>query len=474
MVFSSVVFLVWFLPLSLIIYYLLPFKYKNYFLLAISLVFYAWGAPKFTLVLSISVIIDFYLVKMMVTSKSMHYKRLILTISVLISLLFLLYFKYANFFIENLNLALVSAHSDKIINWPKVILPIGISFFTFQKITYSIDIYRGNTQPAQNAAFYLLYVVMYPQLIAGPIVRYNSVAKQLNARTHFMSDRINGFIRFGIGLAKKVLIANVLGEYADAFFNHSFIDRNTGEAWIALLSYAFQIYYDFAGYSDMAIGLGRMFGFTFPENFDSPYTSKSITEFWRRWHITLGHWMRDYLYIPLGGNRVNNKLRLYFNLWLVFLISGLWHGASWNFVIWGAYHGLFLALERLFLIKLLKKAGIGFSWLFTFFLVINGWVFFRVESFSESLHFFKLLYGGISLPTVNNSPFGFWLIFVVAVFFSFSSSIRAGKNLEIIFHRGSKQLTVTVISLAVVIVLYILSLSQIVSSNYNPFIYFRF
>ena len=257
-----------------------------------------------------------------------------------------MYYKYFNFFIDNLNDVLGEGNTYEVAT---IILPIGISFFTFQKISYSVDIYRKTAPPLKSLRDYALYIMLFPQLIAGPIVRYNEIADQLNNRKfRDYNDRIYGIYRFAIALAKKVIIANVLGEKADLIFSSEASDLNASIAWLGIICYTFQIYFDFSGYSDMVIGLGRLMGFKFPENFNSPYIAQSISEFWKRWHMTLSNWMRDYLYIPLGGNRVNSKSRLYINLWVVFLISGFWHGASWNFIVLGAYHGLFLIFDRLF------------------------------------------------------------------------------------------------------------------------------
>ncbi|MCD4735918.1 MAG: MBOAT family protein, partial [Bacteroidales bacterium] len=329
---------------------------KNYFVLAASLIFYAWGAPGFIYIVLASIVIDFYVVAYMAKSEGRK-KNLLLTLSVLINGGLLLYFKYANFFIDNIN-AVVSGLGYNEIVWIKIALPIGISFFTFQKLTYTVDVYRKVYHPLKKVTDYALYILMFPQLIAGPIVRFNEIAGQIEdrSRNENLNNRITGFFRFTIGLAKKVLIANVMGEHVDAVFELSPEQLTTLTTWIGILAYAFQIYFDFSGYSDMAIGLGRMMGFDFPENFRNPYISQSITEFWRRWHITLGKWMRDYLYIPLGGNR-GSGMRTYFNLWVVFLISGLWHGAAWNFVLWGVFHGFFLVMERLFLLKFYVRAG---------------------------------------------------------------------------------------------------------------------
>lgn len=311
MVFSSTLFLVYFLPIFLLLYQIVDRRYKNWCILLASIFFYAWGAPRFVFILIASTIIDFYLVRALYQADSNTRKRRFLTLSLVMNVGLLLYFKYANFFVENVNTTLQSLGIDSVA-WTSVALPIGISFYTFQTLTYSIDVFRGVRPPLQKLRDYLLYILSFPQMIAGPIVRFNSIAAQIESREEHLDDKLQGFVRFCIGLAKKVLIANVMGEQADLIFDQT-DNLNTATAWLGIFAYTFQIYFDFAGYSDMAIGLGRMMGFRFPENFNSPYTSSSITEFWRRWHITLGAWMRDYLYIPLGGNRVKNKARLYFN-----------------------------------------------------------------------------------------------------------------------------------------------------------------
>ena len=336
MVFSSITFLFYFLPIFFGIYFLLPRSFRNWWILIASSVFYAWGAPIFFFILSASTLIDFYLVKGIHQSDAHKTRRLLLILSLIKNVGLLAYYKYANFFIENVNLAIESVGTEPIAAID-VILPIGISFYTFQTITYAMDVYKGRHEPLRHPHLLLLYILSFPQMIAGPIVQFNAIADQITTRRETVDGFLFGFYRFCLGLGKKVLIANTVGAIASGYLGNS--DINTSEAWIGILAYTFQIYFDFSGYSDMAIGLGKMMGFDFPENFDNPYTSRSITEFWRRWHITLGTWMRNYLYIPLGGNRVDSKLRMYANLWIVFLISGLWHGASWNFVVWGAYHG---------------------------------------------------------------------------------------------------------------------------------------
>ncbi|MDD3130649.1 MAG: MBOAT family protein [Bacteroidales bacterium] len=474
MVFSSAVFLLVFLPVFLITYYLVGSRLKNYTILLFSIFFYAWGAPDFVFVVLGSMIVNFYVVQSMQRAATLPLKRLLLALSVAINLGLLLYFKYANFFIENIN-ALISAlglGSD--IPWAAVALPVGISFFTFQSLTYSVDVYRKVHAPLQKLSDYILYILMFPQLIAGPIVRFNFIADQITHRSETADDRLLGMFRFIIGLAKKVLIANVLGAEADRIMALDPAAISSATAWMGILAYTFQIYFDFAGYSDMAIGVGRMIGFTFPENFNNPYVSQSITEFWRRWHITLGAWMRDYLYIPLGGNRVKTQRRLYFNLWFVFLVSGLWHGASWNFVIWGGYHGLFLILDRIFLLKLLKRSGKVFSTIFTFFVVVMGWVFFRVEDFATAMIYFQRLFafdfGATSLvpdPEVVT-------ILMVAIIFSFITVSKAGLQLQEKVFYAEYPPQRKYVMFACTLVLFVLSLASVTTSGFNPFIYFRF
>ena len=375
MVFSSVLFLFFFLPLFMAIYGILPHKFKNSWALLASLFFYAWGAPVFIFIVTTTIFVDYFIVNKIHNSDNLTLRKRLLALSVIMKVGLLAYFKYANFFVENVDVLLHSFGFESI-KWTSIVLPIGISFFTFQALTYSIDVYRKVHAPLKSVADYLLYILLFPQLIAGPIVRYNEIADQLEDRkaNDTFDNKILGFYRFVIGLAKKVLIANVLGAEADKAFALSEELLTSNIAWIGILAYTFQIYFDFSGYSDMAIGLGRMMGFTFPENFNNPYVSQNITEFWRRWHITLGRFMRDYLYIPLGGNRVSIK-RMYFNLAFVFVVSGFWHGAAWNFIIWGAFHGLFLILDRLFLLKFYDKIGkypsIIITFLLTHLIIVN-------------------------------------------------------------------------------------------------------
>ena len=471
MVFSSNIFLFFFLPIFLIAYFVTPQKFRNYTLLLFSLVFYAYGAPDFVFLLVGECVANYYIVRGMARTDKTSTKRWLCALSVFMALGLLLYFKYANFFVENLNAILGWVHHEPVA-WMKVALPIGISFFTFQSITYTIDVYRGVTPPSKKLTDYVLYIMMFPQLIAGPIVNYNSVAAQLVERTSTMEDRVLGFYRFIIGLGKKVLIANTMALYADQVFGMNYGDLATGTAWIGILAYTFQIYFDFSGYSDMAIGLGKMMGFKFPENFNNPYTSRSVTEFWKRWHMTLGNFIMNYLYIPLGGNR-KGKGRMYFNLWLCFLLSGLWHGASWNFVLWGAFHGLFICADKLFLKDVLKKAGKWLSVILTFFVVNMGWVLFRVDTAASAGGFYQALFAFRDGLTVAGDS-QFWCVFVLAVVFSFLTLFKAGQGLQdkIFADSYSKPLSWTMFVLC--LVLLILSAGSLCVSDFNPFIYFRF
>lgn len=481
MVFSSSIFLCVFLPLFLVFYFLIDKRFKNGWLLFCSILFYAWGAPVFVYILLISTFIDFYIVRQLYREKQIKKRKRWLIISIGLNVGLLAYFKYANFFIENLNSIFISMGSEPI-SWLPVVLPIGISFYTFQTLTYSIDVYRGVHKPLDRVQDYILYICMFPQLIAGPIVRFNTIADQITNRKETNDDRWLGFVRFCIGLSKKVIIANTLGASVDTIlgpdasmlgFNWSNIDSFT--AWYCILCYTFQIYFDFSGYSDMAIGIGRMIGFTFPENFDNPYTSRSITEFWRRWHITLGAFMREYLYIPLGGSRVPTKRRMYVNLWFVFLVSGLWHGASWNFVLWGVFHGLFLVLERAFLQKVLDRLPGLVSVLYCFFVVVLSWVIFRIESIDQALIFYSKMFSfellGVGMQYIH--PSSHWMLLIAFVIAWFVFIPKLGRYHGFMYNDRFLLSNKYVVSGFVVIFL-ILCYGLIVSTDFNPFIYYRF
>jgi alginate O-acetyltransferase complex protein AlgI len=477
MVFSSIVFLLYFLPAFLITYYLIDKKYKNLTILAFSIFFYSWGAPKFIFVILGTTFLDFHLVKWMDRSSVRLHRRLMLTLSVAVNLGLLFYFKYSNFFVENVNAVLSLISNGHTIHWTKLILPLGISFYTFETITYVVDVYRKIHKPLTNFWDYQLYIILFPKLIAGPIIRYHELADQITDRSanETIDNMLLGFYRFIIGLSKKVLIANHLGLQADTIFSMHYASLDSFTAWIGILAYTFQIYFDFSGYSDMAIGLGKMIGFKFPENFNNPYISGSITEFWRRWHITLGNWMRNYLYIPLGGNRVKSQWRHYFNLWLVFLASGLWHGASWSFVLWGAYHGLFLVLEKGFLLKMYERIGKLPRVLINFFIVAIGWVFFKVEKISDAFTYIKRLFSfSFTDSHLNAFSSEFYTFFFLAVFFSFFVYFKQGQRIQdaVFFNEYTNTRHITIAFVSAILLL--ISIGSITAFGFNPFIYFRF
>ena len=473
MVFSSNIFLLYFLPVFFLVYFLMPRKTRNYVLLLASLVFYAWGAPEFIIQFVVSIVANFFIVKWMCRVEKPLSKKLLCALSICISMGLLLFYKYGNFMMENLNAVLGWFHSESK-QWTRILLPIGISFFSFQSVTYTLDTYRGVNRPMNRLSDYMLYITMFPQLIAGPIIRYCDIADQIRNRESLHSDRLQGFYRFVIGLCKKVLIADVLGLYVDKILgvaNYAVLD--TGTAWLVALAYAFEIYFDFAGYSDMAIGLGRVMGFKFPENFDNPYTSRSITEFWRRWHKTLGAFIRSYLYIPLGGNRKSTG-RTYLNLWLCFLLSGLWHGASWNFVVWGALHGFFICADKLFLDKVMKKVGALPSVILTFFTVTILWVFFRIEDIGLAWTFVTRLFA------FDFSGFAFdgnayvYTVMGIAAFCSFLTLSEWGKRWEskVFYTDFNNRQHIRVWILAAMMFLF--CIAALNATNFSPFIYFRF
>ncbi|HEX8656786.1 MAG TPA: MBOAT family protein, partial [Hymenobacter sp.] len=473
MVFSSTLFLFYFLPGFLLVYYAAPARWKNAVALVASLGFYAWGGLNFLALFLASVVANFVLIRFMDAATERWKQRIFLIMSVLLNVSMLFYFKYANFFLDNAS-AIRGYFGGPPLTWEKVVLPIGISFFTFEKLTYTIDVYRGVNKPLRSFWDFLLYIMLFPKMIAGPIVRFHEIAGQLTDRAAFdtVDHKLAGLFRFVLGLAKKVLLANVLGEQADAIFRLAPDTLSAPMAWLGALAYTFQIYFDFSGYSDMAIGIGRMIGFQFPENFNNPYISRSITEFWQRWHITLGRWMRDYLYIPLGGNRVKPS-RLYINLWTVFILSGFWHGAAWNFIAWGAYHGLFLVLDRLVLLRLSQRLG-ALSIVPTFAVTVVGWVLFRAETLAGAGRYIGAMFGA---GTGAGPAFSceFWVTLGLAAAGAFAAAQPA-------VERGELRLLATThftmgqalgISLVTALLL-VLSVSYIVGSSFNPFIYFRF
>lgn len=480
MIFSSILFLFYFLPVFLLLYYLTPERFRNYIALLGSLLFYAWGAPRFVFLLVLSSCVDFHIGKYLSPCEgrrlSQTRRRNLLALGLILNVGTLLYFKYANFFVEECLPALSLLGMDDF-HWTHIALPIGISFFTFQKISYLIDAYRGTSRPCDKFSSYLLYVSLFPQLIAGPIIRYHDVARQLQSRKHTSAVFLSGVWRFSLGLSKKVIIANTLSEIADNGFAISQGVPETSLAWLALLCYTMQIYFDFSGYSDMAIGLGRMLGFEYLENFNFPYISRNFTEFWKRWHISLSNWMREYLYFPLGGNR-GGRLRTSFNLWLVFLISGIWHGASWNFLIWGGFHGFFISIDKVFgsitSAKMPRYIGVPA----TFILVMIGWVFFRADDLHAALLYIAALSGQVPVSQQIITTLGIQshhiAILVAALLFSFFPLLIPVSRINPILHTEEKRWLFVGVRYCCSVVLLLLSASFLVSANFNPFIYFRF
>ncbi len=472
MLFSSFTFLCLFLPLTLCLYWLSPTRWKNGVLLALSYLFYAWGAPTIIPLLFGMSVFDYLLGKHLssLSSHSDRAKKWLLGFGITANLSLLLYYKYWNFLLGELSALLTSLGFSSLV-WAEVLLPIGISFFTFQKISYLVDVYRGTAKPAVSLTDYALYVALFPQLIAGPIVRYHEISEQLHLRKVRADDLTIGISRFSLGLGKKVLIADFVGQVADGVFALSVGEQTTFFAWLGILCYTFQIYFDFSGYSDMAIGLGRLFGFRFPENFNHPYISETVREFWTRWHMTLSNWMKEYLYIPLGGNRVSS-LRNALNLWMVFLLSGVWHGASWNFIVWGGYHGFFMSLERLLGVPMNRQNNI-FRTLFTFLLVVFSWVLFRADSLGDALTYFSYLFG-LGEPATKAVMLGELLqprslgMFILAIALSFYPLIRHKQS-----SNAQLQPPSYTYQLSAFCVL-ILSLSALAGLDYTPFLYFRF
>ena len=466
MVFSSTIFLFMFLPLVLISYFIVPKKAKNYILLFFSLVFYLFGGPKFLLVLLSVVLID-YIGAILIEKGSK--RKLFLTLTITSNILVLCYFKYTGFFLSNINNIFGFN-----INIPDIILPIGISFYTFQAMSYVIDVYRKEVKLQTNFLTLLLYVSLFPQLVAGPIVRYQTIEKELENRKTSFDDIVYGIRRFILGLAKKVIIANQMGQLADIIFASN--DLTTPVAWLGAIAYMFQIYFDFSAYSDMAIGLGRIFGFKFLENFNFPYISKSITEFWRRWHISLSTWFRDYIYIPLGGNRKGIKRQI-INLLIVWLLTGFWHGAAWNFVLWGLYYFIFLMIEKFILKDILEKTPNIIRHIYALLIILFGWVLFRCESLSECISYihtmlsFNITEIGISELVVYIETY--FVYFILGILFSMPTYYKLVEKVESL-KEGNLKTTLNTMHYAGLIIIFIITIMFLAYSSYNPFIYFRF
>lgn len=467
MLFSSISFIYYFLPIVLLAYFIVPFRYKNAVLLISSLVFYFFGEPKYTIILVLSTLVDYshslVIEKYRGTSKA----KIALISSIVINLGMLGFFKYADFFMLNSNTLFGTDFSPF-----NIALPIGISFFTFQTMSYTIDVYR-NQVPAQRNLWQLgTYVTLFPQLVAGPIVRYKTVAEELIARTHSFEIFSSGVNRFVLGLAKKVLLANQLGELS--ILSQSTQSPSVLFLWLGALAFALQIYFDFSGYSDMAIGLGRMFGFHFLENFNYPYISKSVTEFWTRWHISLGTWFKDYVYIPMGGNRVS-PLLWYRNILFVWLITGFWHGASWNFVLWGLYFAIILVLEKKFLSKLLKRTPDFIRHCYVTFAIVISFVIFNHDSLSEVLTALNGLFGlsGLPLFTLETSYYlqSYLVIILISVICA-TPLLKIGYE-KLMTSNLYQKISTFVEPLGMLLLLLVVT-GYLVDASFNPFLYFRF
>ena len=463
MIFSSIPFLFFFFPLFILLYFTLSFKYKNYILLLFSLIFYAWGEPIYILLMIFSSIVDFINGKNIEKYKDdKKKKKFYLIISIIINIALLVFFKYADFFIKVINNIL-----NLDIPLLNLGLPIGISFFTFQTMSYSIDVYRGDVKAEKDFLTFMTYVCMFPQLIAGPIVRYETVSSELHKRDINFKKFADGFTRFLRGLFKKVLIANNIGLLFTLITSSEVNDISIMTGVLAIVSYAFQIYFDFSGYSDMAIGIGNMCGFTFLENFNYPYISKSITEFWRRWHISLSSWFKDYVYIPLGGSRVN-ILKNIRNILIVWILTGFWHGASWNFIFWGLYYGILLLLEKFVLKKYIDKLPDFVKHIYTIVLVFIGWMIFAFDDSKYLFEFIKALTSNKFVDSAFLYYFkNYFLILVIATLFSLPVYPKVKEKMN-------NTLFTSLLSISIYVILFIITLSYLVSDTYNPFLYFRF
>ncbi|HYX35352.1 MAG TPA: MBOAT family O-acyltransferase [Oligoflexus sp.] len=479
MVFSSMQFLFVFFPVVFGVYFVLPtIRLKNLFLLFASLMFYIWGERNYVFVMLASITITWAGGVLLEKSRSDKERRIALATGIIVNLLLLAYYKYAVFLIQSFGnaLALVGIRFAAPENLQHVHLPAGISFFTFQAISYLIDLNRGTIKCQRNLATFGMYKSFFPQLIAGPIVRYAHIEKEVDHRPVSWAHVTEGISIFCVGLAQKILLANPMGQLADDVFNSPLADLTSASTWLGATAYDLQIFFDFSGYSQMAIGLGRMFGFTFPQNFNVPYTASSITDFWRRWHMSLSSWFRDYLYIPLGGNRCS-KTRNFFNLFIVFFLCGLWHGASWTFVIWGAYHGLFLCLEKAGLLEKLNKAPVGLSRLYAMLVVLVGWVFFRADSLTYALGFLKKMFGLDSTPlSADRLSLYDLLNYERIVVFSIALVLSAQLYPKLpVFQSSERPHPLAEIVRGVALSgVFLLSLVYLAGSTFNPFIYFRF
>ena len=466
MVFSSLLFLTLFLPVTVILYYLLPKKARNILLLAVSLVFYAWGEPSHVVIMAVTTLYIWAFGLGMGRAKAagkQGLSRLLLILTLVFSLGTLVFFKYTGFIVESLPFLQGTALADL-----KPALPIGISFYTFQALSYIIDVYRGDVKAQKSWFNFAMYISMFPQLIAGPIVRYSDVENQLEDRPYDPEKIAAGMRRFLLGLGKKVLLANQIGAVWETLAGGTSVMG----AWLGAISFALQIYFDFSAYSDMAIGLGRMFGFEFTENFRYPYQSDSITEFWRRWHITLSTWFREYVYIPLGGNR-KGKGRQVLNLLIVWLLTGFWHGAAWQFVLWGLYYFIFLTLEKTFLLSWLKKLPGVLRHFYAMIVVVLGWVLFASADIFAAGELYKAMFG-IGVPLMDNQALFQLAGCAVLLVICFVGSTQLPSKVALRLEERMPQRTFRLIRGAVLLAILFVCMSFLVADSYNPFLYFRF
>ena len=464
MLFSSITFLYWFLPCTLVLYFLVPKQLKNTVLLLASLLFYAWGEPKYVLLMVLTILCGYAAGILIEKYRGRIGARLTLWASAAVFLGCLGYFKYADFFITNFNA--VTGLSVPLL---QIALPIGISFYTFQILSYTIDVYRKDTAAQKNPITLAAYVSLFPQLIAGPIVRYSDVEKQLGNRTHSIPKAALGIRRFVLGLSKKIFIANVLGELCAEFQGTQ--DNSVLFCWMYALAYSLQIYFDFSGYSDMAIGLGKIFGFDFMENFNYPYISRSITEFWRRWHISLGTWFRDYVYIPLGGNRVS-KGRWFFNIFVVWLLTGFWHGAAWNFILWGLYFAVFLVAEKLFLLQYLQKTKV-LSHLYVLLLAVISFVIFGAPDMGAAWDILRGMAGLDGMPLISDEALYYLRSFGLIILLACIGATPIPRIAAACLQKKAEPAFVVLEPLVLAVLLLAVT-AYLVNGSFNPFLYFRF
>lgn len=469
MLFSSITFLFLFLPIMLAVYYIAPYQWKNLLLLAGSLIFYAWGEPVYIILMILSILLN-YFCGMDIENKSENEAKAkrSLVFAITVNIVLLVFFKYFGFLVESTNTLFGIS-----IPYRELALPIGISFYTFQEISYIVDVYRGKVKAQQSLVKYALYVSMFPQLVAGPIVCYGDIEKQLIARKISGRKLGQGAMLFIIGLAKKAVLANTMGKIFEQIASTSASSLTVLMAWLGCITYAFQIYFDFSGYSDMAIGLGRMFGFEFKKNFDVPYISKSITEFWRRWHISLSSWFREYVYIPLGGNHVTISRNIV-NLLIVWMLTGMWHGAAWNFIVWGIYYGVVLVLEKYVWGAIVDRWPSVLQHIYALVLVLVGWVFFFSPSLGAALRYLFAMVGGgagFASKEVFFVILTHWLFYLLAVI---GSTTIGSRLLRAILNVSENHTVRTVIMLIVFFGMLAISVAYLIADTYNPFLYFRF